>query len=100
MSDRDKPIYNPESSGDLDDYWASSASFQKHLADREASIGPITNKTEWFRVFAKAIADAADDDDFILVKLREKTDAWEGSAVERQMMLNLLDEVGNLFTHW
>lgn len=95
MSDRDKPNYNPESSGDINDYWESSAAYQKHLADREASFGPITNKREWVQLFAKAVLE---EDDFLYEKLREKATAWGKSDTHRQMMLSLLRLTNDLRT--
>lgn len=95
MSDRDKPNYDPESSGDLNGYWEDSASFWHSVAEREALVDKVTNRYEWLRLFGRALAE---DDQVIFDKLREKAASWDHSPTQRQMMLDLLRAASHLKT--
>lgn len=101
MSDRDKPGYNPDSSGDLDDYWSSSASYheakQARETESEANMGPISFKEEWLVALSKALAE---DDDHIVTRLREIANDWSHDEKARSYMLKILDNISNLKTHW
>lgn len=64
MGDRDLPIYNPNSPGDLDDYWESSASYKEARENREKSIddkiGNIEYTSDWLRALSISLADEDD----------------------------------------
>lgn len=101
MGDRDKPEYNPDSSGDLDDYWSSSASYyeakQAREAESEANMGSISCKEEWLIALSKALAD---DDEYIAKRLREIANNWSHDDEARSYMIKILDNILNLQVHW
>lgn len=102
MSDRDKPQYDPDHAGDLDDYWAASASFAEYRRERaaaiEARLGPVETEQQWLTALA-GVLEQSDLRDFSdhYERLREISDAWPNAAA-RELMHKVLGGILDLRT--
>src|SRR5574343_419664 len=97
MGDRDLPIYNPDSPGDLDDYWESSASYEEARKNREKSIddkiGNIESASDWLRALSISLAD---EDDYIFDRLIEIAHNWKHDAKAQKCMINIYGNIVEL----
>jgi hypothetical protein len=94
------PNYNPDNHDDLDDYWASSASYHQAKKEREAAsdarMGTVTTKDEWLTALSKALSD---DDTYVFTRLREIAKDWSHDENARSYMLTILDNILDLQMH-
>lgn len=101
MGDRDLPQYDPDNKGDIDDYWATSASF--HASRRakeeasEAKMGAIDNKSDWLRALSVSLAE---DDEYIFQRLGEIARNWNHDEKVQSYMLNIHGNILDLQVHW